>query len=131
MNHREAADAYRRAAIEHAPPIKLVRMLYAGALRFLEQAMAEDPRDPRSLFIDRVDRVDRIVSELRLALVASPSPEVFEQLEQLEQLYVFAETRLAEAAAQRSHNPRPAVKNVLETLGDAWNRVDLSEISAA
>jgi flagellar protein FliS len=128
MNHREAADAYRRAAIEHAPPIKLVRMLYAGALRFLEQAMAEDPRDPRSLFIDRVDRVDRIVSELRLALVASPSPEVFEQLEQL---YVFAETRLAEAAAQRSHNPLPAVKNVLETLGDAWNRVDLSEISAA
>ena len=32
------AQAYQSAAIENAPPLKVIRMLYAGALRFLGQA---------------------------------------------------------------------------------------------
>ena len=128
MKHQDAADAYRRSAVENAPPVKIVRMLYAGALRFLDQALAEDAGDPGSQFIELVERVDRIVIELRLALDPSQGEEVAEKLNQL---YLFVEDGLARAAAERSHAALHEVRPVLQTLADAWNRVDLSQAQVA
>jgi hypothetical protein len=37
---RHAADQYLESAVESAPPVKLVRMLVEGAVRFLDRALA-------------------------------------------------------------------------------------------
>ena len=123
MDPRAAADAYRNASIENAPPIKIVRLLYQTALRNLEQARAEDPRDPRSRFTDLVFRTDAIVSELRMALDAEHNPAVAADLERL---YVFVESALGRAQVERDAAPLEDARRVLEPLLEAWNGVALA-----
>jgi flagellar protein FliS len=128
MDHRAAADAYRSASVENAPPIKVVRMLYAGALRFLEQTAEEDPASPQSRFNEFVSRADSIIAELRLALDHEQNPEVSENLEGL---YLFAEKRLGDAILDRDREPLNDVKYVLTTLLDAWNEVEIQTTRVA
>jgi len=121
MNHAAAADVYRRSSIENAPPIKVVRLLYEGALRYLAKARECDPRDPRSEFVEYTCRADAIVTELRAALDHSLNDEVTESLEQL---YLFCGTELSKALLERTVKPIPAVERVLRTLLDGWQHVE-------
>ena len=63
---RSAADAYKSSSVENAPGIKVIRMLYEGALRFLDRALALETDDPQ--FGVWVTRADAVITELRLAL---------------------------------------------------------------
>ncbi|MFT4539836.1 MAG: flagellar protein FliS [Planctomycetota bacterium] len=128
MNNRAAAEAYRQATFENAPPIKLVRMLYEGALRYLESAKDEDSKDPSSLFVDLCGRADAIVTELRLALDPEPNPQV---VEDLERLYLYVEERIGRASLERSVEPLAEATRVLKTLLEAWNRVEVESIRVA
>jgi len=128
MNPYSAADAYRQASIENAPPLKVVKMLYETAIRCLGQALKEDPRDPASAFLDLVHKVDTIVSELRLALVHEHAPEIAANLERL---YLFVERALFQAGTDRDAAPLADARQVLVTLLDGWKRVDASEVEAA
>jgi flagellar protein FliS len=121
MNHAAAADVYRRSAIENAPPIKVVRLLYEGALRYLAKARDCDPRDPRSEFVAYTSRADMIVTELRAALDHSLNDEVTDSLEQL---YLFCGTELSKALLDRTTTPIPGVERVLRTLLEAWQHVE-------
>lgn len=122
MNPRNAADVYRTSSIENAPPIQIIRMLYEGALRFLEQANRLDPNEPKSGFTQAITRVDDIVVELRLALDKEVSPEVSANLERL---YLFCEDELGRATMERTVEPLPNVRAVLEVLLDAWTQVEV------
>ena len=122
MDNHAAANAYKQNAIENAPPIKIVRMLYQGAIRFIDQACEQDPEDPKSQFNDRVHAADRIVSELRLALDFEQGAEVGENLERL---YLFAENCLAQAMIDRTAAPLAEARSVLTTLLEAWNEVEV------
>lgn len=121
MNHAAAADVYRRSAVENAPPIKVIRLLYEGALRFLAKARNCDPLNPRSEFVEYTTRADAIVTELRAALDHSLNDEVTEGLEQL---YLFCESELAHALLQRTQAPIPSVERVLKTLLEGWQHVE-------
>jgi flagellar protein FliS len=121
MNHAEAADVYRRSAVENAPPIKVVRLLYEGALRFLAKARECDPRSPRSEFVEYTSRADMIVTELRAALDHSLNDEVTDSLEQL---YLFCGAELAKALIGRTAAPIPGVERVLRTLLEGWQHVE-------
>jgi flagellar protein FliS len=123
MNPRDAASAYRESSIENAPPIKVVRMLYPGALRFLERAEAEsvDPTSAQYLYL--LARSEAIVAELRLALDPKHAPAIAENLEQL---YLFCEERLRDAGLQKSKAALPEVRKVLSDLLDAWQRVEVN-----
>ena len=83
MDNQSAANAYREATFENAPPIKIIRMLYQGAIRFIDQAQAEDITQPNSKFNDLIFRVDAILTELQLALDHDQNPDVCANLEQL------------------------------------------------
>lgn len=120
-NAHNAADAYRAGAIENAPPLKILRMLYAGAIRFLERAKAIDPGEDPLAFTDALGRADAIVAELRCALDRDHAPEV---VDPLESLYLFIERQIAEAQLERSSAPLEPSVRVLTTLLDAWNQVD-------
>lgn len=121
MNHAAAADVYRRSAIENAPPIKVVRLLYEGALRYLAKARECDPREPRSEFVEYTCRADAIVTELRAALDHSLNDEVTESLEQL---YLFCGSELSKTLLERTVAPIPAVERVLRTLLEGWQHVE-------
>jgi flagellar protein FliS len=121
MDTRSAAGAYREAAFENAPPIKIVRLLYSGALRFLEQAEAEASTAPGSRYAYLVLRADSIVAELRLSLLKEQAPQVAENLEQL---YLFVEERLRVALRDRDKSQLAAARKVLLNLLEAWNQVE-------
>lgn len=123
MDHLTAASAYREAAIASAPPIKIVRLLYQGAIRFLDRAIACDARDPGSRFVDWLARADAIVSELRLSLVKEHAPEMADALEQL---YLFAEAQIQRAMSERSVEPAHHARSVLATLLEGWDRIEVA-----
>ena len=128
MDRQDVASTYRNSTIENAPPIKIVRLLYAGALRYLDRALAEEPGDPRSKFSDLVGRADRIVCELRLALDHGPDPEVGNRLEEL---YLFVENRLARAVLERECEHLREARTILAKLQEAWNAVERDGIPDA
>jgi flagellar protein FliS len=120
MDTRLAASAYREATFEHAPPHKIVHLLYEGALKFLDQAAALDPVADESRFCDRLSRAEAIVAELRLSLERDHAPEL---VDSLQALYHFAEGRIRSAMLERSREPIAAAEDVLRTLLDGWKKV--------
>ncbi|MCC6408139.1 MAG: flagellar export chaperone FliS [Planctomycetes bacterium] len=124
MNPQSALDTYRRDSIENAPPLKLVRMLYQGAIRFLDRAMACEAKDPRSQFVHWLDRADAIVTELRVSLEKSHAPEVSDNLEQL---YLFCESEMQRAMNDRDPSTLPAVRKVLSQLLEAWTSIEVRQ----
>lgn len=122
MNPNDAVLAYKNEAIENAPPLKLVRLLYQSALRHIDAAARANPADPSSCFVDALCRADAIVCELRLALEKDHAPEISNHLEQL---YLFVEDTLQQAMRERSGAGLAGARNVLSTLLEAWTQVEL------
>jgi flagellar protein FliS len=123
MDPKNSAKAYRAAAIENAPPLKIVRMLYHGCIRFMDQAISAHGEGDLPQFNTYVGKAEAIVSELRSSLDRERAPEMAEQLEGL---YLFAFARLIDAIAGSSTEPLEDARAVLEVLLDAWNELELS-----
>ena len=122
MDAKTAASAYRESAYDNAPPLKIVHMLYGGALRFLEQAEAIDPEQDPHGFNDRLGRADGIVSELRLSLDHEKAPEVCRELSSL---YLFVEDQVRRALLDHDVSAIRPARDVLATLDDAWRKIDV------
>jgi flagellar protein FliS len=122
MHNDSAIDAYKSASIESAPPLKIVRMLYQGAIRFLDQATQLEPNVQSAEFNVKVGRADDIVTELRCSLNHEPLPELSKQLDAL---YEFVQERLAAAITLRSREPLDDARAVLVKLLDGWSAIDL------
>lgn len=118
-----AAAAYRAARFEHAPPLRLVQLMYEGALRFLDQAEAAREAGELARFQERCLRAQSVVAELRLALDPAQAPELARNLEQL---YLFAEDGIRRAMLDESKAPLGPVREVLATLLDGWKRLEVS-----
>lgn len=128
MNQRDIASTYKQASIESAPPIKIVRLLYEGAIRNVERARRLDVDSEMLAFTDLVLKADAIVSELRLCLDPGPNPEVAAQLTEL---YLFCEGELARSLTDEDSAPLEGVVSVLRTLLDAWKQLELASEAAA
>ena len=128
-SNAQAAEAYLTASVENAPPIKIVRMLYQGALRFLLQAEAEDPRNPHSAFIEHCSSADAIVAELRLSLRDDLGGE--DVVQQLKGLYLFCEAEIGRSMLDRTAEPLPGVRTVLGKLLEAWQHVEVENTRVA
>lgn len=124
MNRATAAEAYRTASIENAPPIQIVRLLYQGALRFLDQAMLEDAQAGTPAFTQLIGQVDDIVVELRLSLDPNVANES-DVPQNLEALYLYCESELGKALVERDKAPLANAREVLSILLDAWKRVEV------
>lgn len=117
MNQADAAQAYRNATFENAPPIKILRMLYEGAIRFLKRAQDEDAGGGE--FRRLVGRADDIVTELRASLDHGPNPRLSADLEAL---YVFINGELGKAIIEKSAEPLKNAIRILTTLLDGWTQ---------
>ena len=122
MHSKDAADTYRQASIENAPPVKIVRLLYEGAVRALDRAQHADPSKSSSGFIQSLAKADAIVSELRASLDHAAGPEISRELDRL---YVFVQDRIAKAITGRQREPIGEARTVLAKLLDGWKAIEI------
>lgn len=118
-----AAATYKNAHFENAPPLKLVQMLYEGALRFLDQAESALALADGVRFQERCLRTSAILAELRLALDPVQAPELAANLEAL---YRFAEGEVRSAMIAESAGPLAHARDVLRTLLDGWKSLEVA-----
>lgn len=123
MKPGSAAAAYKAARYESAPPLKLVQLMYEGALRFLEQAETALAAAEVGRFQERALRAQAVIAELRASLDRSQAPEL---VEQLDGLYVFAEAEIRGAIASESSAGLGHAREVLAKLLDGWKRVEVA-----
>ncbi|MDF1799986.1 MAG: flagellar export chaperone FliS [Planctomycetota bacterium] len=124
MTPNDSTLAYRRAAIENAPPLKLVQMLYQGGLRFLGEGRAALEAGDLPRFTERVAKAQAIVAELRTSLDADAAEGLCEQLSAL---YGYMQVELTEAIIDKDLNHLAGVEGVLRTLLEAWRALDFQE----
>ena len=124
MQTRQAASAYKEAALETAPPIKIVHMLYEGAIRSLLQAEEAEREGPATEFQEKLRRADAIVCELRLCLDHEVAPDVARNLNAL---YLFVESQIQEAILERAIEPIDHARRVLTRLYEGWKAVEVPD----
>jgi flagellar protein FliS len=113
-------DAYREDEILNADPVKLVQMLYGGALDATgaaRQHLASGAIRQRSR---QIMKAWEILYELTATLDRQKGGEIGESLAGL---YAYMQARLLEANAQQADAPLAEVESLLSTLGDAWQGV--------
>lgn len=115
MKNRSAADVYKAASVETAPPLKIVRMLYEGALRFISRA--EEAGIQTKEGGAWLGRADAIIKELRISL--DPARDV-EVCEQLEGLYLFCEEELSRSVRENDVQGLSNATEILGILKEAW-----------
>lgn len=120
MNAKSAALIYRQSTFENAPPIKIVRLLYEGALRYIDRAETQLTAGQPG-WASWVARADAIVEELRLALDQEQDPQTCQQLDAL---YEYVLHRLAVSVAERSPEPLREARRVVATLNEAWRDIE-------
>ncbi len=124
MDSSLAASAYKNASINFAPPVKVIQMMYDGALRFIREAQQLDPKAQKSAFQEKVNQADAIVCELRLSLDHTVTPEICGQLSSL---YIFVEEEFRKALVEGSIAPLEGTIDVLSTLLEGWREIDVDE----
>ena len=115
MKNRSAADVYKAASVETAPPLKIVRMLYEGALRFINRAgeAGIETKEGGAW----VGRAAAIIKELRIS--HDPTRDI-EVCEQLEGLYLFCEEELDRAVREGDAAGLANASEILGILKEAW-----------
>jgi flagellar secretion chaperone FliS len=122
MNTKSAAQTYQQSSIENAPPVKIVRLLYEGALRSIDRAAACDPALERQTFAQWVGRADEIVAELRIALQSEAAPEIADALDRI---YEFAQFQFSQALMRNDIQPLADARKALATLLEGWRHIEL------
>lgn len=108
---------YKTAAVEQADPVKLVSLLYEGALRFVElgrRGIAEGDAEGAH---NAIMRAYAIVAELLATLDFEKGGEIAQRLEQL---YDYVLHLLREANLAKSSTRLDQAEKVLRELAGAW-----------
>lgn len=119
---RNPWKSYRQIATQTAPPGQLILMLYDGALRFLDLALAGfDSTDPgeRNLTINNnLQRAMDIVRELNISLDTNAGGEIATTLRDL---YDYMERRLLESNFTKNRAGVDEVVIHIKELRNAWS----------
>src|SRR5258706_8647487 len=113
--------SYQQVATKTAPPGQLVLMLYEGAVRFLERALAgfeiDDPAECNEAISNNIIRAQDIIFELNVTLNMNEGGKLAITLRSL---YEYMDRRLMEGNLKKD---QAAVKEVLDRvvmLREAW-----------
>lgn len=113
-------NRYLETAVETASPVRLVVMLYDGAIRFLNEAkQAIQNRDFETQNL-KFQRAQRILAELISCLDFDKGGEVAENLFRL---YTYMYNQLVEANLQDSIERTEHVIHLLSELREAWDTI--------
>jgi flagellar secretion chaperone FliS len=122
MQRNNPWQSYRKVATQTASPGQLVLMLYEGAIRFSEQALAgfdhkKDPLAFNQTIHNNLQRAQAIISELNAVLNMPRGGEVAANLRRL---YLYLNRRLREANVRKQREPIEEVITRLRVLRDSW-----------
>lgn len=122
-----AHEAYRKTEVLTANRETILLMLYAGAIRFLTQAIASEERGEVAEKMRYVGRVQDIVNELRATLNFEAGGEIARHLDSL---YGFITLRLTDSSLNPGTTGLKEALGVLNTLNEAWE-LAISQLRAA
>jgi flagellar protein FliS len=122
MQRNNPWQSYRKVATQTASPGQLVLMLYEGAIRFSEQALAgfEHKNDPLAFnqtINNNIHRAQAIIMELNAVLNMRRGGEVAANFRRL---YLYLDRRLREANIRKQRAPIEEVVARLRVLRDSW-----------
>lgn len=114
-------ESYRQIATQTAPPGQLILMLYDGAIRFLERALAgfscDDPAESNMAVHNNLRRAQDIIRELNASLNMEQGGEFAATLRRL---YDYFDRRLWESNLQKRREGVDEVVRHLTVLREAW-----------
>lgn len=119
---KKGYEEYQVNQIETADPKQLVVMLYEGAIKFLEEALANVENFKKfDLVNNKILRAQDIITELMVSLDMEKGGEIAENLLSL---YVFMKKELLEANMKKERGGIERVLKMLRDLLNAWEQVD-------
>ncbi|GIV16300.1 MAG: flagellar protein FliS [Armatimonadota bacterium] len=116
-------DVYQRAQVDTASPAKLVVMLYDGAIRFLKQGQTAMQQGNREKQNHCLVRAQRIITELASSLDMEAGGDIAANLMAL---YQFMHEQLVLANLQDDVDKVQKVREMLESLREAWAQVEIA-----
>lgn len=114
----EGVSAYRRAAVETAPPERLISLLLRRAVSELRLAGDDLTAGRHADAFARLDRAQEILTTLRGSLRRDLDTDLPGRLDAL---YQFAYWRTVEARTRRDPEPCREALAALEPIQDAWD----------
>ncbi|MDA7494570.1 flagellar export chaperone FliS [bacterium] len=123
MSYAQAAATYQRNAVMTASPEKLIKLLYDGAIKHLEQSRTAlmDESTSRSPEVGMsMSKAMGIIGELRASLDHTVGGDVSRNLEQL---YEFVLDQLSQANLQRTPDGVNSALEVMRTLKEGWDGI--------
>lgn len=124
MSYLNPWQSYRQISTHTAPPGQLVAMLYDGAIRFLEQALAgfsnEDPLEFNQTINNNVLRAQSILAELNNSLDLERGGKLADTLRQL---YLYMDSRLTRSNLAKEPAGIEDALSRLRTLREAWQKM--------
>ena len=120
-----AQDAYRRGQVSASGPVRIIVLLYDGAIRFAKQARGN--HDDPSTRGNALGRAHAIVSELLVSLNHEQGGEIAGNLEEL---YRYVLDAFICANVDGDLRRLDSAIEVLETLATSWRELEASEAKA-
>lgn len=108
---------YRSTQVQTASPEQILVMLYDGAIRFLNQAVAAMESGDRAVKIKNIDKTLAIIAELSATLNHEIGGEIAANLAAL---YDFMMREITRANVKNDAKVLTPVLNILNELRDAW-----------
>lgn len=128
MYSERALQEYTATSVQTGSPVRLVAMLYEGALRFLHEAEVAIDQRNHPLKAEKINRAMRIVQELTNALDESASPEL---VQRLRALYEYAEYEMLQASTFNDARHLHHASRVLTRLHASWSTLADRNVEAA
>lgn len=117
LSYNRLVDEYKKNAVTSASPLKLVVMLYDGALRFMEQGKDAVLKKDFNRQNEKLQRAQRIVLELMAALDTTSGGDIANNLMSL---YSFIVQQLINANIHDQVEPIEASMKILTDLRASW-----------
>jgi flagellar secretion chaperone FliS len=114
------SNIYQQVEVATANNLRLVVMLYDGAIRFLSQAKAEITNRNLAGKAVAIDRALAIISELQSTLKIEEGGEIAHSLNRL---YNYINERILDGSAKLECQSLDEVIKLLRTLNSAWSEI--------
>ncbi len=118
MNANQGYAAYNKNKIMTATPGELTMMLYEGAIKFCNIAIAAIEQENVQKAHDNIVKVEKIIEEFRATL-----NHKYQVAEDFENVYVYIYDRLVEANIKKDKEILEEVLKHLRTMRDTWKEV--------
>lgn len=118
MNPNNAYAAYANSKIMTASPAELTLMLYDGAIKFCNIALAAMEKNDIEKTHNNIIKVERIINEFQATL-----DHKYPVAKDFEQVYDYLIRRLHEANVKKDPEILEEVLKHLRTMRDTWKEV--------